>query len=181
LARICIGGIVFLPIVVAHIPIIIGVVKTVRIIGVIRIIRPPSMMESVTIEVMAAKVTIAYANPASGIARETPTSAHAGVTAIVANAGADASPDGTRSESGGMRSEPRGVWSRTATGGMTSAMLCPRRERKQNQIKRRYAKPAPHNHIIAEICLLSSLQKTQRRFFEVQVCPVTPVSLCSLW
>jgi hypothetical protein len=169
LARICIGGIIFLPIVVAHIPSVIGVVKPVRIIGVIRIIRPPSMMESVTIEVMAAKVTIAYAHPAPRIARETPTSAYAGVAAVVANAGADASPDGTRSEPGGMRSEPRGmrseprgVWSRTETGGMTSTTLCPRRERKQNQVKRRYAKPAPHNDIIAEICLFSSRQKTQR-------------------
>jgi hypothetical protein len=134
------------------------------------------MMESVTIEVMAAKVTIAYAHPAPRIARETPTSAYAGVAAVVANAGADASPDGTRSEPGGMRSEPRGmrseprgmrseprgVWSRTETGGMTSTTLCPRRERKQNQVKRRYAKPAPHNDIIAEICLFSSRQKTQR-------------------
>lgn len=127
---------------------------------------------AVMIKVPAAKVAIAYANPAPRIARETPISAYAGVAAIVANAGADASPDGTRSEprrmrseSGGMGSEPRGVWSRTATGGMTYAMLCPRRERKQNQIKRRYAKPAPHNDIIAEICLLSSQQKTQRAVF----------------
>jgi hypothetical protein len=43
---------------------------------------------------------------------------------------------------------------------VTSTMLCPRRQRKQNQVKRRDAKPAPHKDIIAEICLFSSRQKT---------------------
>ena len=52
-----------------------------------------------------------------------------------------------------MRSHP-------TTGGVTSTMLCPRRERKQNQVKRRYAQPAPHNDIINHIDLQRSRQNS---------------------